>query len=179
MELLGPLVAPGDPAEHRPVGVPGDLGVLDQLGVARHQHGGHLDPAGDLRRVLVEQGVGEGQAARAVHGRGLAGQGRPGPALLAVGRLELALVVGQLVLGLGQGGLGGLELGGGLLELGLEGALAAAGVVQRRGLERRDAGQQQPKQSKAEDDSAHRVERPSVGGNGWRSVMELGGGTAY
>ena len=92
---------------------------------------------------------------------------------------ELALVVGQLVGGPGQGGLGGLELGGGLLELGLEGALAAAGVVERRGLERGDAGQQQPKQSKAEDDSAHRVERPSVGGNGWRSAMKLGGATAY
>ena len=46
-------------------------------------------------------------------------------------------------------------------------------------LERRDARQQQPKQGKAEDESAHRVQRPSVGGNGWRSATVLGGATAY
>jgi len=99
--------------------------------------------------------------------------------VLAVGRLELALVVVELVGGPGQGGLGGLELGGGLLELDLEGALAAAGVVERCRLQLRDAGQQQPKQSKAEDDSAHVMQRPSVGGNGWRSATILGGATAY
>ena len=178
-EGLGPLVALGHPAQHRPVGVPGHLGVLDQLGVAGHQHGGHLDPAGDQGRVAVEQGVGDGQAAGAVHGRGLAGQGRLGPVGLAVGGRELALVVGQLVLGPGQGGLGRLELGGGLLELGLEGPLAAAGVLQRGRLDGGDAGQQQGKHGKAEEDSAHRRQGPSVWGNGWRSATILGGATAY
>jgi hypothetical protein len=53
------------------------------------------------------------------------------------------------------------------------------GVVQRRRLRGRGCGQWQPKQDKAEHESAHRVRRPSVGGNGWRCATILGGATVY
>ena len=59
-----------------------------------------------------------------------------------------------MVGGPGQVGLGRLELGGGRLELGLEGPLAAAGVLQRGRLDGGDpAVQQQGKHGKAEEDS--------------------------